>query len=218
MDPRILDSHRDALPSDDAASLKVPVRRVIPDRAPLPRLAIVSLVVGAITFLAGIEIGGVPGRGPSAAASSPTPSPTASPVATPRRVRPGSSAVAQSLKPIEIVQAVRGKSKCDGQDLGSIEGDGPVVPEEAFVHVWRLTCPIAPATDETFASDLVLRMMSATGASSASSGFANDTGTCVILVAYATEGVEGTVTIAMTPAATTHDLELTITLEERSAP
>ena len=203
----------------DGPSMSIPVGPVAPDRRlpTLPWLVAVAVVVGAIAFLAGLQVGSG-SNSTTTPVASPSAGPTASGIqsatASPVAVVPGSSEFARTFRPLEVVAGVPDGSKCVGKGVGQNQQAGPDIdPSQTFVSVWMTFCPLSAAHRDAFVKKVVedlANVMPTHGYGYSS----NDQGQIFAVFPYQQTSFVGTVTMAAIERGT--GLEISITLEERA--
>lgn len=121
----------------------------------VPREMLVAVVVGALAFLAGIQVaaGGTPDRArPSLPPPSP-PVPAATIVATPGPLAepPGSSLFVGAFQPSELIAGLPGGAGCVTSsrqtEAPRTRRDGPIL---TFARSWTTYCPIPPDRRQAF--------------------------------------------------------------------
>ena len=194
----------------------VPVRPVVRGRGlpTLPRTVVVAIVVGLLTFVAGIQLGG--GRAAPTVTPSPSsvaaesPSPDLSPTPVPPIARnPGTSDISRSFRPHDAIVSVDGGSACvtHDQSTDTLDTGTPV-----HLHTWSTYCPIKRAARAPFIQG-VLDAIGATALVSSWSAGINDAGSTVALFPYEEPPFSGTVMLTADAAGSGY--EIVITLEER---
>ncbi len=194
-----------------------PVVPVVPDRAhrPLPRLLIIALGVGAITFVAGLQFVGEP-AGQTAALAEASALPTEPASASPETTHPasatlyppaspGSSRFVRTFDPIELITAVPGGAGCVGGRAGSQIAPGPYT-NDTFVKRWIAFCPIARAKQDAFLRQVLGAVAPVDRPSSGEAG-------PMAVSAYEEGGLVGSITVAMSEAV--GGIEIAVTVEEQ---
>lgn len=201
-------------------SVSVPVGPVIPGRRlpTLPLVFAVTMVVGAIAFLAGLQSGDRSGTTTIPVASPParpTALATQRPTATPVSVVPGQSEFARTFRPLDLIAGIAGGSSCVGGPVGQIQQPGSGLATPSFVSVWMTFCPLPAARRDAFAKNLAdeLGRVTPTHNYSVTS---DDHGQTVALVPYDQTSFVGSVTMAAVVRGA--GIEISITLEERVGP
>ena len=202
----------------------VPVKPVVRGMGlpTLPRTIVVAVIVGLVTFVAGVQLGA--GRAapvvtvvpPSVAVASSGPdvSPTqgASPTPTPPIVLdPGTSDFSRSFKPNDTITSLKGGSACVTHDESS---DALDIGIPVYVHSWSTYCTLKKADRAVFIRAVLDALSLTIPVSSASARF-DDSGSMVALVSYDQPQLSGTVLLTAGAAGTGY--EIVITLDERIA-
>lgn len=203
----------------------VPVRPVVQGKGlpTLPRTLVVALIVGLLTFVAGIQLGS--GRTaptvtpiPSAIAAtspdpdvSPTPFLSSSDPSPQIPVTPGTSELSRSFKPQDAITSVHAGAKCVTHDQSTADLDAES-GEPVFIHIWSSYCPVKAAQRGVFASQVMDAIATAMVASSWSAT-TDDAGATVALYPYHEGPYRGTVTLSADAAGA--GTEIVITLQER---
>jgi hypothetical protein len=188
-----------------------PVAPVRP-RSAVPRIVAVAIAVGALAFMAGLQVGA---GGTAEPARSGVPQPASSPAATPRPAAapPGSSAFVRDFDPAEVIAGLAGGTGCvtssSQKEVPRTRRDGS---RSTFVRSWMTYCPLEVGGRQAFLLDvidgLVRRVPSETH------GYATAVrGSGDALFPYAERPFVGTVTL--TADAAGPGFEIVIVLEER---
>jgi hypothetical protein len=199
----------------------VPVGPVVPVRAQrtLPAALIVGVLVGAVAFAAGLQLGAarpadtrpaiVPSAPASPAVPPPSPSVTADPIAGP----PYASAFADGFRPPELFAQYVGGAGCVSHNEQSQEALG--VAEYVLARTWTTFCPLEPASRQAFVKSLVVALSEQIPTSrwSETNDGADST---FALFPYTQNGFLGTVTLSADAAGS--GFEIVISLQERRAP
>jgi hypothetical protein len=204
-------------PVTGSLSMIVPVGPVAPDRRlpTLPLLVAVTVVVGAIAFLAGLQLGGgsnstaIPFAPPSAR---PTGLATQRTTATPVAVVPGESEFARTFQPLDLIAGIAGGSTCVGGPVGQSQQPGSGLATPSFVSVWMTFCPLSPSRRDAFVKNLYDELGRVTPAH-VSSASSDEHGQIVALFPYDQTSFVGSVTMAAVVRGA--GLEISVMLEER---
>ncbi len=202
----------------DGPSMNFPVGPVAPERRlpTVPVLAAVTVVVGTIAFLAGLQIEGG-SNGQTIQVASPTARPTA--LATQRATRspavvvPGHSEFARTFQPLQLIAVIQDGARCVGASVGQQLDSN--YPTQTFVSAWMTFCPVSATHREAFVEKVFGELGRVTPARS-SMTTSNEQGQFVGLIPYQQTAFVGSVVMAV--AATGDGLEISITLEERAGP
>lgn len=187
----------------------VPVSAVIPGQVKptLPRVVVVSLLVGIIAFLAGLQLG----RADTAEVAPSTPSPSASPLsASPTPVfEPSDFAI--SFEPQRLMLGLADGAGCVTHVAGAPGRDGPQT-DRTLVRVWLTSCPIEAKKRGPFLDGLFSAMEEQIPNSTNSSS-SDPEGMSIADFAYAQGSSVGTVTLAADAYGS--GLVIAITIQER---
>lgn len=202
---------------DENRSGVVPVAPVVRDKKlpTLPRVVVVALVVGAITFLAGVQLGSGHRSDlllPSASPASPSASPfvTAFPVAAP----PDTSEFVRTFRPPDVIAALAGGTACVTRS-GSVPGLMGAGLDRTLFRVWMTSCSLDVNKRGSFL-DLLTNAMEPKIPTQSWSSSSDDRGMTIFYYPYTQGPFVGTVTLAADAAG--GGLEIVITIEERLAP
>jgi hypothetical protein len=191
----------------------VPVRPVVSGKGlpTVPRTMVLVLVVGLITFVAGLQLGG----GRAAPVVTPVPStlvlvsPTPEPDPTPAEpIVQGAdtSDFSRSFRPQDTIASVTGGSSCVTRDEST---DGADVQVPAYLHMWSLYCTIKKADRGAFiqaVADALLSKIPLTSGSSQS----DEQGSMVAKFVYVETRFEGTVMLTSGPAGSGYGIVITL--------
>lgn len=202
----------------DGPSMSIPVGPVAPEgRLPtLPLLAAVTVVVGTIAFLAGLQIGGGSNSETIQVASPnarPTDLATQRAAPSPAVVVPGQSEFARIFQPLELIAGIPDAARCVGGSAGQQLDSN--YPTQTFVSAWMTFCPVSAAHREAFIEKVFGELGRVTPAQS-SMTTSNEQGRFIGLIPYQQIAFVGSVTMAAVVRGT--GLEISITLEERAGP
>jgi hypothetical protein len=187
----------------------------------LSRVVVVALVVGVITFLAGVQLGSghrsdLPP--PSALPASPSASPfvTAFPVAAPSLVTaaPGTSEFVRTFRPPEVIAGLAGGTACVTRS-GSVPEFTAAGLSRTLFQVWMTSCSLDTSKRASFLNLLTNAMENKIPTQSWTS-FSGERGMTIFYYPYTQGPFVGTVTLPADAAGS--GLEIVITIEERLAP
>jgi hypothetical protein len=183
-------------------------------------------MVGAIAFLAGLQLGGRPADGPSvvtppstiasplpvrtaAASLEATPSPAAS--------RPRWSEFVRTFLPLGLIATIPGGTKCVGNETGAaLVPAGPAHPFQTYGSAWVLLCPVPPSHQASFIAKVIETVATATPTSGYSSSSIDGPSRIIAIIPYNETPFAGTVTVGAVE--TKGSLLISIALEEQLAP
>jgi hypothetical protein len=185
----------------------------------VPRVLVVALVVGALAFIAGVQLGQGPTLVSPAPPGSPAPPSATSSVASTPTTPPVSggqeaSEFVRTFAPEDTIAGLRGSAGCTAR-VSSVPGFPSPRPSPTLVRSWMVWCPIDPASQAQFFTDLtiVLERQVPFGTMSSSG---DGHGMTVAYYPYSMGPFAGQVTVAAAPAGP--GLAVAITLEERRTP
>jgi hypothetical protein len=187
--------------------------------AKVPRVLVVALIVGALAFIAGAQLGQAPtpvSPAPSGSPALPSAPSSVTSTSTGPPVPGGQvlSEFARTFAPEGTIAELRGSAGCTAR-VSSVPGFPSPRPSPTLVRAWMVWCPIRAASQAQFFTDLtiVLERQIPFGTMSSSG---DGHGMTVAYYPYSTGPFAGHVTVAAAPAGP--GLGIAITLEERRAP
>jgi hypothetical protein len=220
----------------DPQSIVVPVTPLLKGRAipMLPRVLLVTVLVGVAAFVAGAQLGGHQAAEPASAVATATPTladtpvPSAailgtvgSPVVSGAQsktaplpvVRSGASTFARSFQPALVIAEVSGSAACVSSVLGPAQST-TVASRQTLARSWVTSCPIAANRRVAFITGLMRRLVIAmpTSVSGTTRGYK---GMTLLYYLYSTETHDGTVVMTFKDAG--KNLIITTSLEEGTA-
>ena len=218
---------------DPERSSVVPVVPVVPTKAPrtVPRALLVALVVGAIAFMAGAQLGA--GRPSDTLGRADSPSVTASVASvttpsSPVTAVPGASSLpavsslagppyasvfADAFRPPDLfAEFVRGPG-CVSHDGQTQEAIGIV--EYSLIRTWTTFCPLRAPIRASFVKELI-DAIGRQVPGPRPSGASNHTGSTLARFPYIEGSFAGTVTLTAGPAGS--GFEIAIAIQERRDP
>jgi len=220
----------------DPQSHVVPVTPLLKGRAipMLPRVLLVTVLVGVAAFVAGVQLGGHQPAEPVIAVAAPTPAPVVTPVPTALIlstegspvvsgsqskaapspvVRSGASTFARSFQPALVIAEVAGSAACVSSVLGPVQS-ATVASRQTLARSWVTSCPVAASRRVAFITGLMRRLVIAmpTSVSGTTRGYQ---GMTLLYYLYSTETHDGTVVMTFKDAG--RYLIITTSLEEGTA-
>ena len=222
----------------DPQSHIVPVTPLLKGRAipMLPRVLLVTVLVGVAAFVAGVQLGGHQPVQPVIAVAEATPTPA--PVVTPAPsalilstegspvvsgsqsktapapvVRSGASTFARAFQPALVIAQVSGSAACVSSVLGPVQST-TVASRQTMARSWVTLCPIAANRRVAFITGLMRRLVIAMpiSVSGTTRGYK---GMTLLYYLYSTESHDGTVVMTFKDAG--KNLVITTSLEEGTA-
>ena len=220
----------------DPQSIVVPVTPLLKGRAipMLPRVLLVTVLVGVAAFVAGVQLAGRQPAAPVIAVASATPTPADTPVpsavilstagsplvsgsqsktAPAPVVRSGASTFARAFQPALMIAEVSGSAMCVSSVLGPAQST-TVASRQTLARSWVTSCPMAANRRVAFITGLMRRLVIAmpTSVSGTTRGYK---GMTLLYYLYSTETHDGTV--VMTSKDAGRNLLITTSLEEGTA-
>lgn len=187
----------------------------------VPRIVVVALVVGVVTFVAGFALGqqGTSGTASGVGARSAAPSATRQPSATaPAAPGVGRSLVAESLDPVKLVRGIKGGGSCAARQAADSWAND--VPTPTLTRIWLFYCQIPPDLRASFIQEvlagLIQEVLADLPVMGHASGSSVSGGPTVWISPYKVDSLEGSITLAANDAGPGY--EIVITLQERSEP
>jgi hypothetical protein len=178
----------------DARTHVVPLTPVVPDRAipTLPRTLVVAAIVGAIAFLAGLQLN--PGRTPEMAVASAMPFASApTEVPSPSGVQ-GQVIVRTWFQPGNVITATPGGSACV---TDATTGSGVPSAIDRRVQTWLAQCPLKAGDQARFRDFLFQEFANSLNASSGWSVTNDQAGLSVAEIPFLDNGLPLTLVIAV---------------------
>lgn len=220
----------------DPQSHVVPVTPLLTGRAipMLPRVLLVTVLVGLAAFVAGVQLGGHRAAEPVIAVASAVPVPADTPVpsavilsaegspvvsgsqskgAPAPVVRSGASTFARTFQPALVIADVSGSAACVSSVLGPVQST-TVSSRQTLARSWLTSCPIAANRRAAFATE-VMRHLAIGMPSSVSGTTRGYRGMTLLYFLYTTGSYDGTVVVTFKDAG--KNLIITTSLQEGTA-